>query len=188
MARSLIAVSAILVTIASARGDLNLNPSRGEYLLEGMKFEQLIFWDGLKKVSYAPPRGWKFSGSPDRFLLYPPGKSTVEASITRTILAQPYSLDEAVTKKLTETALGSVPGGSTSVTVIGQEKNAFMLGGNESLLITLSYTLGGERCKRSVMFLNRGKEQLRFQFSSREVDFDELEGAFKRSHLTWQNL
>ena len=174
--------------LASAQADLNLNPSKGEYLLDGMKFEHLVFQDGLKTVSYAPPKGWTFSGSADRFLLYPPGKSTVEASITKTILAQPYSLDEARTKKLTETALASAPAGSTSVALVAQEKNAFMLGGNESLLITLSYTFYGEPWKRSVMFLNRGKEQLRFQISSREVDFNEVEGAFKRSHLTWQNL
>jgi hypothetical protein len=38
------------------------------------------------------------------------------------------------------------------------------------------------------MFLNRGNEQLRFQFVSRAADFKDLQVAFQASQLTWRNL
>jgi hypothetical protein len=188
MVARIIVASAVLLLGASAYADLNLNPRRAERILDKMRFEQLIFNDGVKQITYSPPRGWTFSGSAEKFSLRPADKGQAEASIVRTALAAPYSLDDAGVKKLTESALTSVPGGSTAVTLISQEKNVFMLGGYESLLVKLSYSCYGENYNRSVLFLNRGKEQLRFQLSARDHDFQQLEEAFERSHLTWQNL
>jgi hypothetical protein len=188
MVARIIVVSAVLLSIASAHADLNLNPRRGEYVLDGMMFQRLIFDDGAKQVTYTHPRGWNFSGGAEKFSLHPTDKTQAEASIVRTALAEPYSLDETGMKKLTESALASVPGGSTTVTLTSQKKNVFMLGGYESLLVKLSYSYYGENYNRSVLFLNRGKDQLRFQLTARDHDFQQLEEAFERSHLTWQNL
>jgi hypothetical protein len=45
-----------------------------------------------------------------------------------------------------------------------------------------------ENYQRSMMFLNRGNEQVRFQFVSRAADFKDLQAAFQGSHFTWRNL
>jgi hypothetical protein len=46
----------------------------------------------------------------------------------------------------------------------------------------------GQPQTRSVMFLNRKKEQIRFQLTCRRSDFKELQKAFQGSHYSWQNL
>ena len=186
--RSLVAAGAICLAIASAQAELNLTPRRGEYVLDGMKFEQLLFENGRNQATYVPPKGWTVSGSTNKLTLQPSGTSQAEAVIAKAIVSQPHPMDDAAMKKLTESALASVPPGSVNVTLIAQEKNTFMIGGNESLLITVSYTAYGEKYRRSVLFLNRGREQFRFQLSSREADFQQLDEAFKRSHFSWQNF
>jgi hypothetical protein len=81
-----------------------------------------------------------------------------------------------------------VPNGSTGVNMVSQEKNPVKIGGKETFLVIISYIFYGERYERSLMFMNRGAEQIRFQFVSRAVDFQDLQRAFLASQFTWQNL
>ena len=81
-------------------------------------------------------------------------------------------------KKLTDEIVASAPPGRTDVTVVSQEKNPLMIERKETYLVVIAYKFYGGNYKRSVMFLNRGKEQLRFEFVSLERDFPELERAF----------
>jgi hypothetical protein len=55
-------------------------------------------------------------------------------------------------------------------------------------LVTLSYTFYGQKYGRSILFLNRGNEQIRFQLTCPDRDFQELHRAFLASQYTWQNL
>jgi hypothetical protein len=71
---------------------------------------------------------------------------------------------------------------------VSQEKNPLLIGRKETFLVIVSYTLYGDNYQRSMMFLNRGNEQVRFQFVSRAVDFKDLQAAFQGSHFTWRNL
>jgi len=63
-----------------------------------------------------------------------------------------------------------------------------MIERKETLLVTLSYNLHGAACNRSILFLNRGREQIQFQLSCRRADFRELQAAFFDSQHSWQNL
>ena len=81
-------------------------------------------------------------------------------------------------KKLTEEALAGVPSGSTNVTLVSQEMNPVKIGGKETFLVIVSYVFYGEQYERSVMFMNRGSEQIRFQLASRAADFKDLQRAF----------
>ncbi len=63
-----------------------------------------------------------------------------------------------------------------------------MIQRKETFLIKLNYTFFGQKYGRSILFLNRGNEQIRSQLTCREADFKELQGAFLRSHYTWQQL
>ena len=89
---------------------------------------------------------------------------------------------------LKESTLASAPPGSTNVQLLSQENNPVAIEGKPTLLVTLSYTAHGDNYGRSVMFMNRGKEQIRFQLVSRLTDFRELQKAFLASHFSWQNL
>ncbi len=172
----------------SAQAELLLIPRTSEYTLDGVKFQQIAFADGVKVVTYQSPRGWEYSGSANKFSLRPPKKVQAEASITRIALPKPGSFDEESLKKLVDEAVAQVPKGSENISVVAQEKNPLMIQGKETFLVTLSYTACGQQYGRSILFLNRGNEQIRSQLTCREADFKELHQAFLASQYTWQHL
>ncbi len=178
-----------LLFVASAQADLQFAPRSSEYELEGMKFKQLVFANGAEReITYSPPGGWGYSGTATQLTLRPPSKSHADAIIYKVPLAQPGSFDDATTKKLTGEALSLVPSGSTNVELVSQGKNPVMIDGKETFLVILTYRVSGENYSRSVLFLNRGQEQVRFQLTCRQADFNELQRAFLGSQFSWQNL
>ncbi len=51
---------AITLLASSASAGLELTPRVEEYELDGVKLRQLIFADGERRVTYAPPRKWQY--------------------------------------------------------------------------------------------------------------------------------
>lgn len=174
--------------VASARAELQLTPRIDEFELDGAKLKQLAFSDGDKKVTYQSPRGWDYSGSATQLTLRPPKKPQASATITRIPLSEPGAFDDQSLKKLVGEAMALAPKGSTNVTVVSQEKNPLRINSKETFLVVLSYDFYGESYTRSILFLNREKEQIRFQLTSRQADFNELQRAFLSSQYSWQNL
>jgi hypothetical protein len=188
MVRALTLVIGSALLIASARAELQLTPKVVEYKADGATLKHLEFSDAGKTVTYQSPRGWEYSGSGNQLTLRPPNKTQVEATITRVPLSQPGSFDDESLKKLVSEAVLLVPNGSEKVSVVSQEKNPLLIQGKETFLIKLSYTFFGQKYCRSILFLNRGNEQIRSQLTCREADFDSLQSAFFRSQFSWQNL
>jgi hypothetical protein len=176
------------LSVGFARADLTLNPTISEYESDGVKTKILAFPDGTKTVTYQSPRGWDYSGSATQLTLRPPNKSQVEASILRIPLSPPGRFDDESLKKLVSEAIALAPKGSENVSVVSQEKNPVMIEGKETFLITLSYTLYGQKYGRSILFLNREKEQIRSELTCHEADFKELQRLFLASQYTWRNL
>lgn len=188
MVRSLTLILSGAFFVASARAELLLMPKVSEYNADGATLKHLEFSDGGKTVTYQSPHGWDCSGSSTRLTLRPPNKPQAEVTITRVPLSEPGSFDEESMKKLVRDAVASVPKGSENVNVISQEKNPLLILRKETFLITLSFTFYGQKYGRSILFLNRGNEQIRSQVNCRESDFQELHWEFLRSQYTWQNL
>ena len=191
MVRSLIPALTSLVLVVTARADLQLTPRILQYEADGVKLEHLAFSDGgAKEITYSPPRGWDYSGSANQLILHPPNTSQAEAIIfkVKLPLSQPASFDDETVKRLVDEALASVPRGSTNVQLVTQEKNPLMIEHKETLLVTLTYTFYGQNYNRSILFLNRGKEQIRFQLTCARSDFRELHKAFLGSQFSWYNL
>lgn len=188
MVRSLTLVLSGALFIGCAQAELLLTPKVSEYKADGATFTRLEFSDGVTTVTYQSPRGWHYSGSATQLTLRPPNTTQAEATITRIPLSQPGSLDEESLKKLVSEAITSVPKGSENIAVLSQEKNLLRIQGKDTFLITLSYTFYGQQYGRSILFLNRGNEQIRSQLTCREADFKELHRAFLASQYTWQNL
>jgi hypothetical protein len=184
---SLIPVLFVALAV-SVRAELQLNPRPDEYELDGTKLKQLAFSDGDKKVTYAPPRGWDCSGSGSQLTLHPPKRAQAEAIVTKIGLPKPGTLDDQSQKKLVEEALASLPKGSTDIQLVSQEKNPLQIDRKETFLAVVSYSFYGESYGRSILFLNRGNEQIRFQLTSRQSDFKDLHKAFLGSQYSWQGL
>jgi hypothetical protein len=188
MVRPLIRFLVGCLLINSAHAELDLTPKPSQYELDGVTFKQLAFSDGSKIVTYTPPRGWDYSGNASQLTLQPSGKNQAEAKISKVTLSQPASFDEQTVKKLVQEVTAAVPNGTTNVQLVSQEKNPLMVERKETFLVIISYNLYGGAYNRSILFLNRGKEQIRFQLTSRQADFKELQKAFLGSQYSWQNL
>lgn len=188
MVRPLIHAVIAMFLVASARSELQLTPSVVQYELDGVKFKQLAFPDGGKQVTYQAPRGWDYSGSASQLTLRPPNKSQAEAIIYKVALQQPGSFDDASVKKLVDEMIASMPKDSTNIQIASQEKNPLLIQRKETFLVTFTYDLYGASYSRSILFLNRGTEQIRFQLTCRQPDFKDLQKAFLGSQYSWQNL
>jgi hypothetical protein len=189
MVRPLIFAFAASVLVAGvAKSELVLTPTVDEYVLDGAKLKQLAFFDGGQKVTYQSPRGWDYSGSATQLTLHPPNKPQAEATIARVSRSDQTRLDDETVKKLVAEAIALVPKGGSNVAVESQEKSPLRIGSRETFLIVLSYSLLGNNYNRSILFINRGGEQIRCQLTCRSSDFKELQKAFISSQYSWRNL
>jgi hypothetical protein len=187
--RTLVLVTSLVLLTSTLAADLHLTPRSVDYTLDGVKLTMVAFSDGSgKSVTYSPPSGWEYSGSLAKLTLRPPNKPQAEGTISTVSVQEAKAFDDETTKKLVDSVLASVPQGSTDITLLSQEKNPLMIERKETFLVVIGYTFYGAHYRRSVMFLNRGKEQMRFEFVSLERDFAELQRAFIGSQYSWQNL
>jgi hypothetical protein len=178
----------LLLTAASASAGLDLTPRTSEYQGEGLKFTQLTFSADNKQATYGPPVGWDYTGSSKQLLLRPRNNMQAQATISVAPMEAPPPFNDATQKKLTEELVASLPPGSTGVAVISQQLNPLMIERKETFLVSIKYTFGGLPYVRSVIFLNRIREQMRFQLVCREADFKDLQRAFQGSLFSWQNI
>jgi hypothetical protein len=186
--RSIVPVLAGMLFAAAAHADLKLIPRVSDYESDGVKIKLLVFTDGDKEVTYQSPRGWDYSGSATQLILHPVNKSQAEGTITRISLTESGNFDDESLKTLVAQATAALPQGSEKITLVSQEKNPLRINRRETFLLVFAYTLFGQPYNRSILFLNREKEQIRFQLVCREADFKELQKAFLGSQYSWQNL
>lgn len=177
----------VLFAANSAIAELQLSPEVGEYDLEGIKLQCLVFPDGAQRVTYTPPRGWHYSGNDGRLQLWPP-RAEAQGIISVSKLAEPQIFDEATTKRLCQETIASIPGAATNALIVSQEKNPLLIDRKETFLVIIQYDCYGTSYARSVMFLNRKNEQVRFQLTSPRWKFAPLQKEFLGSQFSWQNL
>jgi hypothetical protein len=176
----------ILALTGSARAAVDFTPVTGERVLDGIKFKQLVFQQGARKITYEQPQGWSYSGSSSRITFTPPQISQAEACIEQSPLPAPANFDEPTIKLLQERVLALVPPNSVNVNIVSTEKNPLLVNQHETLEITVSYENAGLAYTRSVLFLNLPDTQLRFCVSARKTDFDKVHKAFRGSIFSWQ--
>ena len=180
--------AALLATEVLVYADLDLTPRQQDYELEGVTMHQLVFTDGPNQVTYAPPRNWEYSGNARRFVLHPRSVSGAEAEITVTKLSRAGDFDEETIKHLCDEVLASVPSGATNVALVSQQLNPLLIDRKGTFQVMVRYDYYSQGYERSVMFLNRNNEQVRFQLTCYRNAFQELQKAFQGSHYSWQNL
>lgn len=171
-----------------AKADVHFTFQSHDSELDGVKLHQLVFQADGKQVFYEPPRGWQYFGQEDRLRLVPPPGQQGEAFVSSRPLPQPQSFDEPTMKRLAEEVIASTPAGAKRVTLVSQEKNSVQIERKETFLVVINFELYGTPQARSVMFLNRDTEQLRFQLTCPQANFAKLQKQFFASHFSWQNL
>jgi hypothetical protein len=179
---------ALLSLVGFARADLEFTPHVEEYDLDGVKLKQLSFADGQRRVTYTPPKKWEYSGGGNRLVLRPPSQSAAEAVISVSRIQRPEVFDDVTTKRLCDEVLASVPRGAINVSLVSQQVNPLQIERKDTFLVVINYDYYSYPYARSVMFLNRQNEQVRFQLTCYRNTFRDLQKAFQNSHYSWQNL
>jgi hypothetical protein len=176
----------VINATATAYAVVDLTPTPGQYAAEGIIYQQLIFTDDQKKVSYDLPRGWSYRFDAGRILLMPKDTAFAEALIEAVPLPKPQPFDQPTIDKLRQQVLTAVPPNSDAISITKSEQNPVILNGNLSYEIVVSYKTMGSIFQRSVLFINIPGTQLIFKLSARKTDFDRLSAVFRASVLTWQ--
>ena len=170
----------------SAYGSIDFTPATSERFLSGLKFQQLIFHQDGRPITYEQPRGWKFSGDASRITFTPTDIAQAQAEIEQSPLKAPQNFDEPTMKLLQEQVMGALPAANHAVTVVSAEKNPVMINRQETIEVTVSYQIAGVEFQRSVLFLNLADTQVRFRVTSRKQDFEKVHKAFLGSIYSWQ--
>jgi hypothetical protein len=181
-----VAASILMSAATAAHAIVDLTPTPGQYEAEGITYQQLIFTDDQKKVSYDLPRGWSYRFDAGRILLMPKDTAFAEAIIEAAPLPKPQPFDQPTIDKLRQQVLTAVPANSDAISITKSEQNPVILNGNLSYEIVVSYKTMGSIFQRSVLFINIPGTQLIFKLSARKTDFNRLSAVFRASVLTWQ--
>lgn len=185
----LAALFASTALLRCAGGTIDFTPTRGERVLEGLIFPQILFHQDGRIISYEQPRGWTYTGDASQLKLTPPKISQAQASIEQGALPAPQSFDEAMTKQLQQIVLASLPSGAQNMQIVAEERNPVRISQQETYEVTASYNYFGQDYQVSVLFANLDTTQLRFRLVARKVDFDTLHRAFRGSlfSLHWSS-
>jgi hypothetical protein len=180
----LLFLSVSLCSISNA--GIDFKGGTDERVLEGIKFEQLVFRDNGRKVTYEQPRGWTYVIDTGRVRFTPPGVSQAQAEIDQLPLAKPTVFDEATTKKLQEQLLAGLPPGSQNAKIELEEPSPLRKNDYDTYGVTISYRLYGQDFLTSVLYLGLPETLVRFRATARKADFDKIHRAFRGSVFSWQ--
>jgi hypothetical protein len=185
--RSLL-LAVLFVSAISARAALDLSPFPSEFDGEGIKYTQLSFKDGQRRVSYVPPQKWTWRGGSAQLHLLPPATFLRASAVIETApLAAPQSLDEKTIAALRQEFLNTLPPGAVGAKIVSEEQGPLQLGGNiPTYEFTATYQALGEIYVHSTLFANLPEAQLRFKFTSVKRDFDSLHRTFRASLISWE--
>jgi hypothetical protein len=168
---------AFIAVASSASAALDLTPTPGVRELEGIKFQQLLFHDGNRTVSYEAPRGWNYYGGGNRLELIPQNLSLAKASID----VRPLSATAISVADLQAAALRDVPEMAGNSQLFAENGEAVAIDGQATVEVTIGYTISGQRFAKSVYLLPRSDCELVFTVISRATDFEKVRGAFQQS-------
>lgn len=179
-------IALLLASAGPLLAAIDLAPVASTRELEGIKFSQVLFRDGERKIAYEPPAGWSYGKDAAALFLHPPGKTLAEAMIDEVPRAPGASAEEQM-KQMREAALSFVPKGAEEVKVADQP-GPLQIDGRDTVELTAEYKFFGQRFQLSVLFFDLPNSCLRFRVQSLTPDFEDVRKAFQRSLCTWQWL
>jgi len=185
-------VAAAVVTLlglGNALAQIDLTPRDSFYTVEGIQVPNVTFKNGAKAVTYTPPANWLLSGGGSKLTVAP--RDGVQAGATIEVQTAhgpvPAATPENV-KTYSEMATDLVPREASKVEVVEAFVSPIRISGKSMVEVTLNYAFFGQTFRMNVLFMPRERETLRFQFSSRVVDYPALARNFRNSLFSIQGL
>jgi hypothetical protein len=187
--RITVAAGLALFAAVNAQAQLDLTPTESFYEVEGIRVPNVSFRNGVKKIAYSPPADWTLNGGERKVTMTP--RDSIQAGATIETVAMREPSLPATTENLkayTDLAVSMVPREGTKVEVAEAAVCPMRISGKEMIEVTLTYSFFGQPFRMNVLFMPRDKEQLRFQFIARAVDYPPLFKAFRSSLFSMQGL
>jgi hypothetical protein len=170
---------------ASARASIDFTPTVTPYISEGAEYATATFKDEKRVISLSVPRQWTCHGDASRLQLTPPNQKFAEGVIQSVSAKEPVRFDEAAVASLAQQAIATLPIGSQGATLVSQQENPVIIGGNLSYEFVVSYQTLGQTFQRSVIIVSCPAQALIFRFTAPKHEFEALNRAFRQSLCSW---
>jgi hypothetical protein len=178
------AIALIALSVATSHAAIDLNASLMEYKANGVMFNQLVFKDGTKQVTYELPPQWSHRNMGGSVKLVAPASSNADIVIQAVPLAPPQPLDEKGVAQARQHFTQNLPPTAQTLKVVEEVNTVpFKVANCE---FTATYQALGENFTRRALYINLPDTQLIFRLSARKTEFEGLWRTFRSSILSWQ--
>jgi hypothetical protein len=187
---NLIAILSLLIFGAcAARADLDLTPSEDIHTLERVRIHRVVFHDGMKEITYQPPRGWTCTGSHNSAALSIPNYSQARVLIQSADRLRIPAFDDKAAKLFQDNpGLLQLPKGAKDVKITEVDLNPLVVDSHPTLEVQMTYSFFGQACAKSILLVNRNGSEVSFSLDSFGSDFQTLHAAFRSSIFSIENL
>jgi hypothetical protein len=182
-------IGLLLFGACGARAALDLTPSVESTLLDQVPVRHVVFHDGSTVITYQPPKGWLCEGSPNYVSLSIPDHPQSKAFIqSRARLRIPAFDDKAAKLFHDNPGLLQLPKGAQNIKITALAVNPLVIDSHPTLEVDVTYSFFGQACAKSILLVNRNGMELSFVLDCPAPDFNMLEGQFRRSLFSIENL
>ena len=179
---------AVACAIQLAQAEVDFTPIESTRELDGIVFPITVFRDGVQKITYDPPRGWRLSGSGTKLTLVPQDIPNVDAQVEVNSLTAVLPINEANVQKYVASAQQTVPRGVKVVEVLGSTLNPLKICGFDTLAVEIQYEAFGTTYRSQLLYLNRDRQQWTFRFTAPAATYVRAIEPFRVSLCTFQGL
>jgi len=180
-------ISSLLIS-ATAVAEVDFTPRESFYLAEATRVPNIAFRNGSADVTYSPPGGWILSGGGRKVTLTPPNTVQAEASMRTESMKDPMPATDENIKAYGERAVALMPREATKVALVEVGPAPLKVCLHPLIQATLTYVLFGQQFTTTIYFLPYQKEQITFQLTARNADFQALARDFRASLFSLQGL
>ena len=167
-------------SLSGAPIDLSPHPIV-ENQVEGGPVRCIKFAQGVRTISYYPPKDWNFAGGPETATLMLGGTSSVQAQISQQDGAPEPAFDEDGLKALRAQAQAYLGAATKDVKLLEELVHPLEIDRYKTMRYLFSGTLHAREYKFMVLFLFPPKQRLTFLLYSDAREFDAASELFFRS-------
>lgn len=177
----------LLILLPAAAMALDLTPTSDVKEQEGFKFPRLKFKDGVGKVTYTPPNGWRMSFE-DGTLVFIPKEKTHASFEMRVVPRTGTDMEPfAKTEALIPYAAKFLPKLATEIAYTGTNQGTFTINGLPSREFLLQFQEPGHPTHASLNVIDlNDRERLIIVITAQPRDFEEVRGIAVQSLFSWQ--
>jgi hypothetical protein len=185
MRRLLVFIYCLTSGLGTSQAAIDLTPTLTEYKANGLTFQQLVFKDGSRQVTYELPPQWTYRVVGSSVKLLPPNSSSADIFIQAQPLTAPQPLDEKGIAAARQHFLQAVPPTAQTVKLTGDEVDTVPFK-TTNCEFTATYQALGEVFIRRALYINLPDTQLIFRLTAQKAEFENLWRTFRGSVLSWQ--